>query len=267
MMTRRRSFLPALAAALTGAAIAQSAGAESCTRERFEGTEYAVCRVNLARDELRLWYRDDQGAPLYRLGAVADRVASDGDELIFAMNAGMYHEDRDPVGLLVIEGKRYGQLVTRAGPGNFGMRPNGVFCWGRGRGAVIESRRFARERPACRYATQSGPMLVIDGKLHPRFRASGTSRYVRNGVGVSRDGRTAIFALSRRAVNFHSFARFFRDRLQTPNALYLDGSVSRLYAPAIGLGDRGGSFGPMVGLVRTAPPPVPVPKPAPAGDG
>lgn len=264
MTQRRRSLIPALAAALTGAAISQASGAESCSRESFEGTDYAVCRVDLAREELRLWYRNEAGDPLYRLGAVADRVAEDGGELVFAMNAGMYHEDRDPVGLLVMEGQRIGRLVTRAGPGNFGMRPNGVFCWGRGRGAVIESRRFARERPACRFATQSGPMLVIDGKLHPRFREESTSRYVRNGVGVTRDGRTAMFAISRRAVNFHTFARFFRDRLKTPNALYLDGSVSRLYAPAIGLTDRGGSFGPIIGMFRPPPPPVPVPKPAPA---
>ena len=194
-----------------------------------------------------MWHRQADGAPYYSLGAVADATAG---RLAFAMNAGMYHADRDPVGLLVIDGQRTGRLITSDGPGNFGLLPNGVFCWGKGRGEVIESRRFKRSKRTCRYATQSGPMLVIGGRLHPRFLPGGKSTYVRNGVGVSRDGRTAWFVISRARVNFYTFARFFRDRLKTPNALYLDGNVSRLYAPSIGLRDRGGLFGPILGVVE-----------------
>ena len=238
-----------------------SARALDCAEEPFEGTTYSVCRVDLRLDDLRLWHLGEGGQPFYSLGQVADRVAGTGASLSFGMNAGMYHEDRAPVGLLVIDGEATGRLITRAGPGNFGLVPNGVFCWGRGRAAVIESRTFARKKPRCRWATQSGPMLVIGGKLHPKFGPNSTSRYVRNGVGVTRDGRTAVFAMSRSRVNFHSFARFFRDRLKTPNALYLDGNVSRIYAPSIGRKDRGGRFGPIVGVVLPKPPPIPVPKP------
>ena len=91
--------------------------------------------------------------------------------------------------------------------------------------------------------------MVIDGALHPRFKPGSVSLNIRNGVGVSADGRTAWFAISNRAVNFDSFARFFRDALDTPNALYFDGSVSRLYAPDLGRSGAGFSVGPMVGLV------------------
>ena len=89
----------------------------------------------------------------------------------------------------------------------------------------------------------------VGGKLHPRFKPASDSLNIRNGVGVSADGRTAFFAISNRAVNFASFARLFRDGLGTPDALYFDGSVSRLYAPELGRTGSGFAVGPIVGLV------------------
>ena len=96
---------------------------------------------------------------------------------------------------------------------------------------------------------QSGPMLAIDGALHPRFLPDSDSYKIRNGVGVSADGTEAVFALSEAPVNFHTFARFFRDEMGLPNALYFDGTISRLFAPDLGRDDMGVAMGPMVGLV------------------
>jgi uncharacterized protein YigE (DUF2233 family) len=59
-------------------------------------------------------------------------------------------------------------------------------------------------------------------------------------VGVCKggpDGKMVVkFALSEGAVNFYSFAKFFRDVLGCPDALYLDGSISTFYAPERGDG-------------------------------
>jgi uncharacterized protein YigE (DUF2233 family) len=154
------------------------------------------------------------------------------------------------VGLYIENGEKVAGLVTSSGPGNFGMLPNGVFCIAGDGFRVIETLTYRRAAPKCRYATQSGPMLVIDGALHPRFRASASSRYIRNGVGVSADGRSAFFVISGSPVTFHQFARVFRDHLHVPNALYLDGNVSRLYAPDLGRADAGLALGPMLGLVK-----------------
>ena len=115
---------------------------------------------------------------------------------------------------------------------------------------VLESRAYAADENDCTSATQSGPMLVIDGDLHPRFIPDSDSRYIRNGVGTSEDGSRAVFAISRRAVNFYDFARFFRDGLGLPDALYFDGNVSRLHAPALGRSDFGRPMGPIVGLLE-----------------
>ena len=183
-----------------------------------------------------------------------DRVRAQlapGETLAFAMNAGMYHEDLRAVGLLVIDGAEKRPIVTRGAKGqNFGMLPNAVFCAGGRRPfAVIESRAFAKAPPDCRLATQSGPALVLGGKLHPKFLPDSTFRNIRNGVGVSADGQTAWFAISDRQVTLHEFARFFRDGLDAPDALFLDGSISRLYAPGLGRADWGRSLGPIIGLV------------------
>lgn len=224
------------------------AEALDCQRITFEDVPLSTCTVDLATDDLRLWLEMPEGGKFRSLGRLADHLAAQGERLGFAMNAGMYHEDRSPVGLLILEGETRRGIVTSAGPGNFGMLPNGVFCWGAGRARVIESRVFKADPPDCNYATQSGPMLVIDGALHPRFLPDSTSFRIRNGVGVRADG-TVVFALSERPVSFHRFARAFRDGLATPDALYLDGSISRMHAPSMDRADRGGAFGPILGVV------------------
>ena len=114
---------------------------------------------------------------------------------------------------------------------------------------VYETLAFENERPACRDATQSGPMLVIDGALHPRFLPDGTSRRIRNGVGTSEDGSRAWFAISNAPVNFHDFARLFQEHLGLGQALYLDGNISRLYAAELGRNDHGFPLGPMIAVV------------------
>lgn len=236
-----------------GALVAMTlpAVADICESRDFEGKSYAVCTVTGDRqDRLRLWLDGPDGQVLGDFSAVRGTLGQ-GEVLGFAMNAGMFHADHAPVGLYRADGVERGKVITGGGGGNFGMRPNGVFCVGaKAPFQVIESRRFARVQPKCRLATQSGPMLVIDGALHPRFDPASDSRYIRNGVGVSRDMGTAWFVISDRAVTFHEFARFFRDELGARNALYFDGSISRLYAPSISRADWGRRMGPIIGYVE-----------------
>jgi uncharacterized protein YigE (DUF2233 family) len=233
-------------AALFALLMPQVAAANACETVLFESTSFVTCTVS-AGEDLRLFHAGQSG-PLGSFSAVNGLLAAEGKTLGFAMNAGMYHPDRAPVGLLIDQGREVSELVTAEGPGNFGLLPNGVFCIG-DRFSVRESRSFAARPPSCRYATQSGPMLVIDGALHPRLIPDSDSLYIRNGVGVSADGARAVFVISNDRVNFHRFARFFRDGLGLTDALYLDGKISRLYAPAIRRNDIGFAMGPIVGTV------------------
>ncbi|MFC5568041.1 phosphodiester glycosidase family protein [Rubellimicrobium aerolatum] len=222
-----------------------TARALDCRDVTWEGLPFAVCEVDARAERLSLFLNDAGGQPYGSFAA----VEADHGPLAFAMNAGMYHEDRRPVGLYREAGRDLAPLVTQPGPGNFGLLPNGLLCLSGDGAFVVESLAYAAGARACDSATQSGPLLVIGSELHPRFLPDSDSRHIRNGVGTSADGSRAVFAISDSPVTFHEFARFFRDGLGLPDALYLDGSISRLYAPPLGRDDWGLALGPIVGLL------------------
>ncbi|MCA8888798.1 MAG: phosphodiester glycosidase family protein [Parvularculaceae bacterium] len=244
-----RRFLAGLAAA----ALTTGGAHAACEKRDFAAANYAICVFNPQADDIRLFLNNADGAPYGDFNTVNTALAPRGERLAFAMNAGMYHKDRTPVGLYVEAGAEQKQISTRDGPGNFHMLPNGVFWISAedgARGAQVRTTQayLKAAHDGVAYATQSGPMLVIDGEVHPRFLPESDSFKRRNGVGVRADG-AVVFAISDEPVRFYDFARLFRDELETPNALYLDGTISRLYAPELSRNDPGLAMGPIVGVV------------------
>ncbi|WP_208350719.1 phosphodiester glycosidase family protein [Pseudaestuariivita rosea] len=221
--------------------------AVDCREVTYSGNDYSVCEIDLTKDDLRLFLKDNQGDIIGHFDRLEEILEE--SSLSFAMNAGMYHEDRAPVGHFVEDGREVMRVIPQAGPGNFGMLPNGVFCIRDGRADVIETLRFVQEQPDCIYATQSGPMLVIDGKRHNRFLPDSIYRNIRNGVGTSADGTRAIFAISDNSVTFYEFANLYLEFFEVPNALYFDGRISRLHAPQLERSDLGVQMGPIIGVV------------------
>jgi uncharacterized protein YigE (DUF2233 family) len=214
----------------------------ACAVRQFEGSRFTICPFNSNSDRLELV----EGSTLRSLAALEAALGPQGRQVKFAMNAGMYDEDGRPIGLFVADGRTRKALNLRKGSGNFHLLPNGVLAQDReGRVFVTTSGEFARTVPSPRWATQSGPMLVVDGKLHPKFDENGTSQLIRNGVGVA-GPETAYFAISEDVVSFGRFARLFRDALGCRNALYLDGSVSSLWDPGAGRQDAYSELGPML---------------------
>jgi uncharacterized protein YigE (DUF2233 family) len=240
--------------------LGQAALAQTCREETFDGTEYVICDVDMTQQMLRLFLYDETGTRPYGYFNTLDAALREqGFALGFAANAGMYHNDRAPVGLYIEDGVMVQDVISAAGPGNFGLLPNGILCLRDRRADVYETLRYIEEAPDCTSATQSGPMLVIDGALHPRFLVDSSSQFIRNGVGTNEDGTVASFVISNSAVTFHQFGSFFRDHLGLQNALYFDGNVSRLRAPELGRNDLGfGALGPIIGVVEgQSPPPDP----------
>jgi uncharacterized protein YigE (DUF2233 family) len=228
-----------------------AAAAAPCQDIEDDGASYTVCTFDTRADSIRVFLADEKNEIYGSFSALAADLARRGETLAFAMNAGMYGEDHRPIGLYIENGKTQKRANTAAGAGNFHMKPNGIFWVQGARAGVAETQRFLKERLRPAYATQSGPMLVLNGRINPRIHDSGTSEKIRNGVGV-RDGHIVAFAISNRPVTFHAFAHLFRERLKCPDALFLDGSISGLYAPSLGRHDRFRPMGPIVGVVEKA---------------
>ena len=168
-----------------------TARAETCRNKSFNGATYIACSFDPAKKDVRLFWRGADGKPYQTFAALAGDLKSKGKSLQFAMNGGMYQDDFQPVGLYVENGReltRANTATLTGAPGaipNFFKKPNGVFYIGNGGAGILETGRFLAERPEANFATQSGPMLIIDGAIHPAFIVNSTDRKMRNGVGVT----------------------------------------------------------------------------------
>lgn len=215
-----------------------------CRDVSFKGETHIVCSFDTAKVDIRLFLQDQQGKPFRSLRNVENTLRSSPSLL---MNGGMYHDDLGAVGLYVSGGREQKTISTKDGWGNFHLLPNGVFYGKNGNFGVLETKTYLKRRIKPDFATQSGPMLVINGKLHPRFLKDSDSRKIRNGVGLSKDGKRIHFAISKRAVTFWQFGQLFQQELKTHNALFLDGTVSALKAGSM---TQGGwrDLGPIIGV-------------------
>lgn len=199
-----------------------------------------------ATQEIRLYWKDDKGQVLGSIQHLKDHLGRKQQKLIFATNGGMYKMDHSPVGLFIQEQKVISPLDTSSGRGNFYLMPNGVFYITTANKAVICPTSDYKHNSQIRFATQSGPMLLINGAIHPAFKKGSANLNVRNGVGIL-PGNKLLFAMSKEPVNFYDFAEYFKS-MGCINALYLDGVVSRTYLPEKNWIQTDGDFGVMIGI-------------------
>lgn len=203
-----------------------------------DGLAYRVVTIDIKRAPLSLHWRDPtSGAAYGDIETLRQWGEAHGRRLLFAANAGIYDHRNAPLGLYVENGKTLVPLNLAHGnpaSGNFSLLPNGVFAIDAdGRAAVRTSAEFKAIGKPVRWATQSGPMLVIAGQLNPQFEDGSGSLKWRSGV-CAKTPTEVIFAVSEVPVNFHDFARLFRDTLGCRDALYLDGSISQFYVDGAG---------------------------------
>jgi uncharacterized protein YigE (DUF2233 family) len=234
------------------AAEAAAAIVHPCRSDSFEGAALTHCVADPAQHTIAAVLGPKGGKPYRSLGNLAADKGEAASTVAFAMNGGMFDPQGEPIGYYVEDGKRLHKLNRATGPGNFHMLPNGVFFGSGGRWHVLTTDRFAKtvkDRP--RFGTQSGPMLVIGGKLHPDIAKDGESRLIRNAVGVDAKGR-AHFVIADSALSFGKLARYYRDQLKVPNALFLDGNVSALWDPVMGRIDASPPLGPLIVVEKRA---------------
>ncbi len=234
-----RAIAAALLLLFCGAALASP-----CQTRVFEASNFVICAFDTGDMTMAIVDADPYGRPYRSFAAFA--AGHDTTKIRYAMNAGMFGTDGRPIGLYVEAGVVRHKANTRDGSGNFHMKPNGIFAQTPdGRLILDTTDAFLAAAPAVRWATQSGPMLVIDGALHPQISQDGPSHNIRNGVGLV-DDHQAWFVISDEPVSFGRLARFFRDDLHCHSALYFDGDVSSLWLPAEHRRDDAAALGPLV---------------------
>lgn len=199
-------------------------------------------------DQLQLFLNNSKQQPYNKFKAVAKGLPKC-QILSFAMNAGMYHADYSAVGLYVENSKQLSSLNTQTqGFGNFLMQPNGVLAWNKKQATIQITQHYAQSNFKADYATQSGPMLVIEGKINRQFLPQSDSLKIRNGVGIKNN--QLYFVISRERISFYDFAQIFKEDLNIDQALYLDGSISSAYIPQAGRSDNRFNLGPIVGFIE-----------------
>ena len=222
-----QALLLAVLCSLMGPALAANA-----LSLEHKGVTFDIYRLEKGEEQdLRFFWKNADGTPYSSIYRLRRSLSARGERLAFAVNGGIYSADFTPLGLYIEDGKRYYRLTTVDGGGNFFLKPNGVFYITPEGASIVDTEDY-EPRHKVLNAIQSGPLLVKNGELHPRFIPDYHSKYVRNGVGVDREGRV-VFAISDAPVNFHDFGTLFRDALDCVNALYLDGNISEMYAPEL----------------------------------
>lgn len=204
--------------------------------------------VNVQNEDLKLYWKNDQGEIIKNFLNLKSLVESKRQTLLFAMNAGMFNKDFSPQGLFIDQQVSISKLDTSSGDGNFYLKPNGVFYITTDNKAQVCQTTDFIDNGNIKYATQSGPMLVINGEIHPVFKQGSTNLHIRNGVGILPDNNV-IFAMSKAKINLYDFASYFQS-LGCKNALYLDGFVSRTYLPEKNWTQTDGEFGVMIGVTK-----------------
>ena len=208
--------------------------------------KFVSYEVDLKEQDLKLYWKDDKNQIFRSLGNLKKWLDSKGESLVFGMNAGMFKADNSPQGLFIEGGTVISNLDTTTGSGNFYLMPNGVFYTTTDNDAVVCKTENFKAEKNINYATQSGPMLVIDGQIHPTFKQGSTNLNIRNGVGIL-PNKKVIFAMSKKEINLYDFADYFK-KLGCKNALYLDGFVSKTYLPEKNWVQNDGNFGVIVGV-------------------
>lgn len=205
--------------------------------------------INPDNQDLRFYSKDENGQAFENHAHLKRWLADNNKELVFATNGGMYKKDLSPQGLYIENGEVISEMNKRKeGYGNFYLQPNGIFYISEQSKPFIKTTNSYKELHQVKYATQSGPMLVIDGNIHPKFNEDSENLHIRNGVGILPNGNL-LFAMSKEKVNFYRFARFFQDN-QCKNALYLDGFVSRTYLPSKNWIQEDGQYGIIIAEIK-----------------
>lgn len=218
----------------------------SCNEKLNNEDDFVIFKTNPKVEDISFYWKDNDGKVLKSIDNLKKNVERKDKNLKFAMNGGMFEKNNFPKGLYIEDFKILNKIDTLSGEGNFYLNPNGIFYLTKNNDAeLIETKKFKHDSNI-KYATQSGPMLLINDEI---FEKDSKNLNIRNGVGILKNGNV-VFVMSKNEVNFYNFASVFKE-LGCTKALYLDGFVSRAYYPEGNWIQKDGDFGVMIGITES----------------
>jgi len=219
---------------------------------KFKGVNYFVFLADIDSVNIKTNWKGN-GAILRNINALFSLPEFNKNPPLMATNGGMYNPDNSPEGLLIEDGTELAQVNTKSGDGNFYLRPNGIFYIDDNANAYIsETENYIAKALKVKQATQSGPLLVINNRIHPAFKRGSDNRKIRSGVGIINE-RHVVFIISIQPVNFYDFATLFKDIYSCADALFLDGVISKMYLKDLNPNERGGDFGTIISVTKNIP--------------
>ena len=214
----------------------------------IENDRFVTFIVNPKKQNVQFYWKNEKDENFKNVENLKLWLNNKKKELIFGTNGGMYKKDNSPQGLYIENGKKKMEIDKTKGNGNFYLKPNGIFYISVDKKPNICLTEKFIENKHINFATQSGPMLVIDGNIHSAFQKNSVNLNIRNGIGILPNNEI-VFAMSKKEINFYEFAEYFKE-LGCKNALYLDGFVSRTYLPEKNWIQTDGNFGVIIGVSK-----------------
>jgi len=218
-------------------------------RIKFKGIFFDTYVVDLWENKVKFFWKDNQGQNLSNFQNLKIFLENKNQVLLFATNAGIYSPKNTPLGLYIENSRELSPINLQNGVGNFYLKPNGIFFISNKGARIVQSSSYSYLTEDITFATQSGPLLLRNGKLHSKFNRTSKNRYIRNGVGII-NPKKIVFVISNEKINLYYFASFFKEKFNCKNALYLDGFVSKMYLPELNRFDLRGTFTGMIAVSK-----------------
>lgn len=225
----------------------------------YKDDKYSCFILNTSSKQYKINFhlKSSSGNHYESISNLYKSLDSNSNEVLMITNGGMYLQNLDPQGIYIEKSssiKKLNQIKTNNNT-NFYMFPNGVFAIDSyNHPLIMVTDSFSKNinESQIKYATQSGPMLLINNEIHPKFIKGSHNLNIRSGVGISSENNSnVLFIISNNEVNFYDFASVFKDLFHCKDALYLDGAISQMYLKDI---DKNkiptGHFGPLISVTR-----------------
>lgn len=191
-----------------------------------QSKDFVDYKYNPSKENIGLFLKNSNNKPYASLNTLKEELTKNNKQILFAMNAGMYMENLMPLGLYIEDSKTIRKLNEAKNKyGNFYIEPNGVFFKTTNSFHIVSREKYQIiSKNNISFATQSGPLLIIDGGINSNITKL-TGSTTRNAACIN-DEKDLILTISTKSVTFSELANHLKNNLHCQNAIFLDGGIS-----------------------------------------